>query len=298
MAMVVVTPSCAPDFARFRRLHAGVVRNSPADVEHVVIVPSCDVSLFAGMRSPRLSVRSEPEVLPAGFVPTTRLARLPHLPRGFRIAAINLHRPWPPVRGWILQQILKLAFVRELDADVALIIDSDVMVVRPLTEELFVRDGHVRHYRRPHGVIPEMERHMHWREIAADVLGLEGPSPDFADHVAGVVSWSPDVVRRMLVRVEEIAGRPWPTVISSRLDFSEFILYGEFLAALGSVPEKSFTSDTTLCHSRWDPSPLGRTEAAEFAGSMSPDDIAIHVQSNSGTTEEILDYIAAVVDPV
>ena len=142
-----------------------------------------------------------------------------------------------------------------------------------------------------------MKRHMRWREITAELLGLEGPSPDCADYVAGVVSWSPDVVRRMLTRVEEIAGRPWPAVISSQLDFSEFMLYGEFLAALGSASEKAFTSDTTLCHSRWDPSPLGRTEAAEFTASMSPGDIAIHVQSNSGTPEEILDYIAAVVDP-
>lgn len=295
MTMLVVTPSCAPDFSRFRRLHTSLTEHCPVDVRHCAIVPRCDVRMFSAIGSPRLTVLSEAEVLPPNIVPTTRLARLPLVPRGFRIAALNLTKPWPPVRGWILQQLLKLAFVRTLDVDVALIIDSDVMIVRDLTEDDFVHADVVRHYRLPYGITQTMERHITWRETAAKLLGLESPSIDAADYVAGIVSWSPAVVRRMLARIENVSSRPWESVIASQMDLSEFVLYGEFLAAFGTAAEKSFTSDRTLCHSRWDTSPLTLAAAERFVTSMAVDDVAIHVQSNSGTSEATLEYIAEAV---
>lgn len=295
MSLAIVTPSCAPDFTRFRRLHNSVLRHTGADVMHYTIVPPPDFEMFSSLASSRLTVLREPEVLPHTFLSAARLSRILHLPRGYRVAAVNLRHPWPPVRGWILQQILKLAFVSTLEADVALMIDSDVLLARELSEGAFIKDGSVRHYRLPQGLNPDMERHLRWRATAQRLLNVAAPSPDYADYIAGLVSWSPDVVRKMLGRVESELSRPWQTVVAAQLEFSEFILYGEYIAALGTPAEQAFESDQTLCHSRWDPSPLSMSAAEDFLATMPATDIAIHIQSNSETTEDVLAYIANAV---
>jgi hypothetical protein len=293
MTLAIVTPSYAPDFLRFRRLHESVVEHAPLDVMHYVLVPPPDVARFSSIQSPRLRVLRQPEVLPKQFVTTTRLSRIPHLPRGYRVGAVNLRRPWPPIRGWVLQQMVKLAFVSTLDADAALLIDSDVLLVRGFSEQTFRREGSVRHYRVPQAVHSGMTRHLSWRNTAARLLDLGKPSDDHADYNAGVVSWSPAIVRDLLARIEAVSSLPWATVIGSQLDVSEYFLYGEYLAALGTPAQKAFTSDQNLCHSCW--GNLTLAAADEFVESMPATDIAILVQSNSDTSESVLDHIAAKV---
>jgi len=293
MTLAIVTPSYAPDFLRFRRLHESVVQHAPPDVMHHVLVPPPDVGRFSSIDSPRLRVLRQPEVLPKQFVTTTRLSRIPHLPRGYRVGALNLRRPWPPIRGWVLQQMVKLAFVSTLDADVALLIDSDVLLVREFSEETFRREGSVRHYRVPHAVHSGMTRHLSWRQTAARLLDLGKPSDDHADYIAGVVSWSPAIVRELLARIEAVSSLPWATVIGSQVDVSEYFLYDEYLAAMGTPAQKAFTSDQNFCHSYW--GTLTLASADEFLESMPATDIAIWVQSNSDTSESVLDHIAAKV---
>ncbi|MHB1011074.1 MAG: DUF6492 family protein [Propionibacteriaceae bacterium] len=293
MTLAIVTPSYAPDFLRFRRLHESVVQHAPPDVTHHVLVPALDVNLFSSIDSSRLRVLRQSEVLPRHFLMTTRLSRVPRLPSRYRVGALNLRRPWPPIRGWVLQQIVKLAFVSTLDADVALLIDSDVLLVRGFSEETFRREGCVRHYRAPQAVHAGMTRHLNWRQTAARLLDLGKPSDDHADYNAGVVSWSPTIVRDLLARIEAVASLPWATAIGSQLDVSEYFLYGEYLAAMGTPAQKAFTSDQNLCHSYWDSLTLALAD--EFVESMPATDIAILVQSNSGTGESVLDHIAAKV---
>lgn len=290
MSLAIVTPSYAPDFLRFRRLHSSVMRHAPEGVLHHVLVPPPDVAMFSSITSDRLRVLRQPDVLPANFATTTRLGRIPGLPRGYRVAAVNLRRPWPPIRGWVLQQLVKLAFVSQLDVDVALMIDSDVLLVRGFTEDVFVRDGSVRHYRVPDAVHSGMPRHLGWRQVAARLLDIGEPSRDHADYNAGVVSWSPEVVRALVARIEAVAGRPWTTVVGSQLDVSEYFLYGEFVAALGTPEQKAFCSDRSLCYSRWDT--LRAEDANAFVEAMPAQDIALLVQSNSDTGEDVLDAIA------
>jgi len=294
MSLVVVTPSHAPDFAGFKDLHASVVRNTDATTRHIVVVPDEDVRLFSSVGGGRLVVRGYHSLLPREVRSTTRLARLPRLPRGFRIAAVNIRRPWPPLRGWILQQIVKMALVRELDDDVALLIDSDVLVARPLTESLFRRDTAVRLYRLPNGLNPEMTRHLAWRRTAHELLRPPSDDPQSADYITPFATWSPEVVRQCLSRVEEQSGMRWHGAVGSRLEFSEFILYGTFATTLAEVG-RTYASELNLCHSYWTPEPLTRSAAEAFLASMPAHALAVHVQSNSGTDEQVRRFIADAV---
>ena len=290
MTVAIVTPSHAPDFNRFRRLHESVVNNVSDDVMHYVLVPPPDYRTFSTIQSSQLTVLEQPDVLPRSFVTTTRFGRIPLLPRGYQVAAINLRKPWPPIRGWVLQQLVKLGFAAGLESDVAVMIDSDVILVRGFSSDTFVRDQSVRHYRVPHAVHSGMQRHLVWRYTASRLLRRDAPSADFADYNAGVISWSPRIVRNLLDRVEEVAQRPWATVLGAQLDVSEYFHNGEFVAALGSEKDRAFTSDQNLCHSYWETMTMERAKG--FVESMPADDVAILIQSNSDTSEDVLAYIA------
>ncbi len=294
MSLVVVTPSHAPDFAGFKDLHASVVRNTDAEIRHIVVVPDEDVQLFSSLGGGRLVVRGYRSLLPREVRSTTRLARLPRLPRGFRIAAVNVRRPWPPLRGWILQQMVKMALVRELDEDIALLIDSDVLVVRPLNESFFQRETAVRLYRLPYGLNPAMMRHLKWRSTAHELLRPPADDSQSADYITPFATWSPEVVRQCLERVEEQSGMRWYNAVGSRLEFSEFILYGTFATTL-AAPGRTFASELNLCHSYWTPEPLTRSAAEVFMASMPAHALAVHVQSNSGTDEQVRRFLADAV---
>jgi hypothetical protein len=290
MSLAVVTPSHAPDLASFRRLHASVLRWSDPGVRHIVAVPELDVPLFRTVGDQRLEVVGYRGLLPREFVQTTRLARLKGLPRGYRIGAVNSRRPWPPIRGWMLQQIVKLALVSRLDDDVALLIDSDVLAIAPLDETVFRRDGSVRLYRFPHGVDDSMTRHRRWLDESARLLGMPTSETDSPDYIAPFNSWSPTVVRAALDRVSEVSGMPWSRTIGASLDFSEFMLVGSYTSA--QHDGATFASDRSLCHSHWDPRPLDLADAQAFAETLEPDDLAIHIQSNSDTSEDVLRWVA------
>ena len=293
MSLAIVTTSHKPDFSSFARLHASVLEHTDPSTRHIVAVPAIDVPLFESIGTGRLTVVSERAALPPRFVPATRLARIPRLPRGFRIAALNTTRPWPPIRGWILQQMVKLAVVSELHDDVALVIDSDVLLVRPVEESTFrSSDGVVRLYRLPDGITADMRRHLAQRAKALALLGVAETELHSPDYIAGIVSWDPSLVRDMLGRIEATMGRRWQDCIGQCLDFSEFITYGTYVMMLAGPERRTFVDHRSLSHSHWGPTALTMDAAQRFVKTLPPDDLAIHVQSNTSTDEAVLRYIA------
>lgn len=292
MSLRVVTPSHAPDFPGFRRLHRSVIINTDPGVRHLVIVPDHDKALFASIDSTRLDVVGYRETLPRRFVSTVPLARIPGLPRGFRINAVNMARPWPPIRGWILQQVVKLAVTAESEEDVVILVDSDVFLIRPLTESTFRgADGAVRLYRSPKGIAPHMHRHVRWQQVSRALLQTPHPEADSPDYISAFASWDPAIVRGSLSRVQETTSRAWQDAISSQLEFSEFIFYGTYAMTLADASRRVNISEESLCRSHWDPRPLTRADLDAFITRISPRDVAVHIQSTSSTPEALLDEI-------
>lgn len=291
MTLAIVTPSHAPDFIGFSRLHASVLRNCASNVRHVVVVPDTDVSLFESLGSAQLTVVGYSAILPRRFVSTTPIARIPKLPRGFRVGAVNITRPWPPIRGWILQQLVKLVIVSQMTEDTVLLIDSDVVLIRRVDEGIFRKaDQVVRLFRRPGGITPDMTRHIRWQATARGLLGSPGES-DAPDYISAFSSWDPNLVRGCIEAVQARQRRGWQDTIASRLEFSEFLLYGNFVMTLADPRSRSFVSDESLCHSHWDRTPLTPKAVPAFVAGINSDDVAIHVQSNSGTADEVVELI-------
>ena len=65
---------------------------------------------------------------------------------------MNVRRPVPPLRGWIIQQLVKLAVADQISERVIVMADSDLVFIRPVTVATFAPGGRVRLYRMDDGV--------------------------------------------------------------------------------------------------------------------------------------------------
>ncbi len=270
--MVVLTPSFGPDFELCAELNRSVLAFSPDDVRHRIIVPERDVPVFRQLANDRTEIRTESEFLPRTFL------RAPWVN-----VTINLRRPFPPVRGWILQQVLKLAAAADVDADVVLLVDSDIEFVRPFSADTFVRDRIVRFYRLPDGVDDDLPRHVLWHKGARNLLGLPAAQPPMPDYVSSLLAWDPAIVRQLLSRVETTTGRRWVDAVASQLHFSEWTLYGVFVDNVLRGKATDFSAATPLCHALWDTVPLDADTVDAFVAGRADDDVAVMISAKTHT---------------
>jgi hypothetical protein len=273
-SFAVLTPSYAPDLGLCRELNRSVLTWTAPDVEHHLVVPRRDYDLFAPLGGARTRVWTIDELVPRGMLP---------LPRAN--AWLNVRRPYPPIRGWVMQQIVKFAAAAALDVDVLLLADSDVTFVRQVTEDTFRTAGQVRFYRRDDGVDEQMPRHVLWHNVARRLLGLPpaGPPP-LPDYICPMNPWDRQVVLALKDRIEAVTRRPWLDAVASQLHVSEFILYGVFvdevLGAPAAVP-------STLCHTYWGPEPLVAEAVPGFVEGLSPDDVAVMISAKTNTPPSV-----------
>jgi hypothetical protein len=277
--MSVFTKSFAPDFELCAALNRSVLENSLGTIHHYIFVPWSDLKLFGRLAGPRTHVRCEADLLPRTFL------RVP-----FSNIMINVSRPFPPVRGWIQQQVLKLAAIAASEDDAVLVVDSDVEFIRPFNAEMFVRDGKVRFFRGLNQIDKRLPRHMTWHRVARALLGLPPAEPPYPDYISSPLAWDPGIVRRMLARVAATTGRPWATAIAGQLDFSECVLYGVFVDSVMGAAD-SFVSDDSLCLVYWENTPLNLEGSARLIGGIRPTDIAAVIQSKSRTPKAVREAV-------
>lgn len=270
--LAVVTPSYAPDFDLCADLNRSVLALAPKQVHHHIIVAKRDRELFQRLAGPRTHIHLAAGYLPRSFAPIPGL--------NFRV---NLRRPYPPLRGWISQQLIKLAASARFDADAVLLVDSDIEFVRPFQPETYVRDGVVRFYRKPGAIDERLPRHVIWHHVARELLGLPPARPPFTDYICAPVAWSPSIVAAMVERVEAVTGRPWAEAIGARLHFSEATLYGVFVEHVLGAPATSFASDDMLCHNHYEEVPLDEPALDRFLRARGPEDVAVMISAKSGT---------------
>jgi hypothetical protein len=272
LQMVVVTPTYAPDLELFADLHSSVLRWFPANVRHVVVVTEPDLVPFQRFEGQRCTVVGVRDVLPRSVraLPLTKLW-------------LNLRRPVPPLRGWILQQLVKLAVAEQVPERVVVTADSDLVFIRPVTVSSLAPGGRVRLYRDDDGVDDSMSRHVRWHTVARDLLGLPAaPAPPLPDYVTALNSWDRDVVRRLLHRVEELTARRWLEAIGKELHFSECMLYGVYADEVEQAKDLEPTDDS-LCHAYWGNAPLTLDGATTWLSSVGPDDVAYMISAKSNT---------------
>lgn len=270
--LAILTPSYRPDLELCRDLNSSVLRFTPLDVQHYIIVPATDRSLFATLAGERTHIQDVQDYLPRSMV------KLPGLN-----AWLNLRRPSPPIRGWIAQQIIKLAAAASMATDVVVLVDSDVVLIRPLDADSYVVEGQLALFEVADGIDSSLPRHREWHATARRLLGLAPlTAATYPDYICCPCAWSPSLVRSMLNRIEFVSGTHWMTAIGQQLHFSEMILYGVYVREIaGSHATPS--SATMQCLNHYEETPLDEASLKSFLSSVSPHDRAVMISAKSGT---------------
>ncbi|MBN1172120.1 MAG: hypothetical protein JXA67_08090 [Micromonosporaceae bacterium] len=274
--LAVITPTFHADAELFVDLHRSVLEYTPPETVHHVFVPPTDLGIFGQYAGPRCRVWANSELMPRRYL---RLSGSNDY--------LNLTRPWPPVRGWVTQQAVKITAASQLAADIVLIVDSDVVLVRPIQADDFRAGGRPILHREEQGVTASMERHVIWHRVARELLGLgPSPQPPLPDYVAGFGFWQPSTVRALQERVAETTRRNWLDAFTSRLHISEFILYGVYVDEVVHAGNP-LPGDITKCYNTWQRTPLDHTSAMEFAEGLPQEAVAVMISAKSRTPADI-----------
>lgn len=274
----LLTLSYRGDYEVCSILCESVDRFVPNEIGHRLAVPRADLELFSHLATPRRQLVAEEDILPSWFrrlpMPSPRWRRFLRLPR----RNIYLTPFSMPVRGWIAQQIMKIAAAANSKADIVVHIDSDNAFIRPFSYELITQNGRVRLYRAPEPT--GHDDHVVWQQAAGRLLGL--PKKNFygGEYIDSLVVWRTEVVRGLIQRIEEVSGRPWIVALSRSPHFAEYVLYGVFANhVLGFEAAGLFPESRSLAHSRWSGGFDGEEAVQAFVDSVESHHLSCLIQS-------------------
>lgn len=106
------------------------------------------------------------------------------------------------VRGWILQQVIKLSADKLTDADGIVFVDSDVAFIRPFGTATFLRHNKLHLHREPDCMPHSDQRFQAWYDVAADLLGIARAPFRGESVIAGIFHWRRARLRELQSRIE------------------------------------------------------------------------------------------------
>ncbi len=266
MNYAIVTPSYGPDFERCRLLCRSMDRMVTGDYRHILVVDERDRDQFRALEGPRTEIRTVESALPWW------LRRPPFVRRWW------FSFKTPPVRNWVLQQLVKLSVSDFIDCDNYVFIDSDVVFIRPFQVEDFSANGCLRLFRVPGAA--RKPSHFPWHRVSAELLGL--PSTDYfgATYIGNLITWRREHLIALHKHIESVHRRPWLETVCRHWHLSEYILYGIFIEhVLGFENSTHNPVDLPLCHISWT-YPLESDEDLErFFSEVRSNHVAVMVSS-------------------
>ena len=273
----ILTCSMARDVELFGLLARSVDDFVAPDIRHDVVVPGADLQAFRRFETPQRQIIAQEDVLPF------RTFRVP----GPIQRAVGSRRPiyvdkrLKTVRGWVLQQLLKIEMSRRADAIMILHMDSDVFFIRPFATDRCFTDGRPAYFRVEDAALSA--EHQAWTQSARAVLGFDVTSLADRHYVENCIPWSCDIVRKMTARIESVNGAEWYNVLRGLPSLSEYFIYGQFVDN-GGYEEQLAGSDRSFCLSYWPQTDGQRFSVDEQSRRLEPDHVAMAIQSTEALT--------------
>jgi hypothetical protein len=273
-ASAMVTASYAPDFERCRLLCETADRHVTGLSHHYILVEGSDVALFRQLETKSRTVIDERDLLPSWLHAVSDPLSL------FR-RRIWLSRKTMPLRGWHVQQLRRIAIAAKASESVLVYCDSDVVFLKPFDCSAFRSEGRLRLFRRD-DALPGTGEHAAWSRNAGAALGIAHPAVSPHDYISTLIAWGKRDVQAMCTHIERQHGRHWVEVVGSSRKFSECMIYGRFVdEVLGGTGH--FHASDEFCRVHWTGSPMTDDEFRRFVDGMSPQQVAIGMQSFIGT---------------
>jgi Family of unknown function (DUF6492) len=264
-SLAFVTPSYPPDLERCELLVQSLDRFGPT-FNHYIIVDRADMAAFAHLASARTILIEAESVIDRRFI------RIPWKGSSwYNWRAL-------PMRGWISQQVYKLAAIKVVPEDILVMTDSDTTFIRPFTVNNFMIDGKTGLLDVDYcaGKVPV------WSEVATKLLGLP-KVPNLRGHVGNLIAWRREHVAALHAHVERTTGLPWQIAIARQGTFSEYILYGIFVReVLGYGASLHAPSTRALVKQPWDHDLTSPEGLKTYIHDLEPDNIAVMIHSKDG----------------
>lgn len=271
----LLTMSFAGDFDLCRMLVDSRRRMAPG-VLHRIVVPAADVAMFSDLQDDCTEVVSSAEYLPPG------VRRLPRAPRHLRSAVPKLRRDafryrGRLVRGWLMQQVLKLSASQAMPTEMVMHCDSDVFFLRaPEVDDYWIQ-GRPRLYSEPGAGQDRM--HRKWHATAAVLLGMGDTRYFGEDWIGALIPWHRKSVQELLAVVADVSGVPWYRAVLGHHDLSEYILYGAFAQHSGRCSVQHWPDPQELAVQVWNEPLATEQQKSELVGRVSAAHLGGLIQS-------------------
>ncbi len=263
MDFTLITPTYLPDLSRVELLVESVQRCCPG-LAHHLIVDHRDLAHFRHLRDRATIITSE-DLLPWW------IHRFP----GRRSVWLSLRSR--PSRGWIVQQVLKIAAASQVAADISIFCDSDVAFVRKFDPTIEVSQQGTIGLLDVEFVNDDVQD---WTVVAHTLLGVDDVDLSPRGHVGNLIFWRQSNVLAMIARIQQVNGVDWRTALMRLPTFSEYVLYGAHTRAiLGYERSGHHPSTLPLVKASWG---LDLEEASaldDFFTVLDPATVAIMIHS-------------------
>ena len=271
----IITPSYAPDYERCKLLNHSIKKFSTDPVNHHIIIDQRDYNLFYQLKSETTHIITKESILPWW------IKRVPFSKKlWFSFKTL-------PLRGWLVQQIIKIASSLYINEDVSVFIDSDVVFVRPFKlEDLLISNGKVRLFRDVEGNDMQKQWHLKWHKSASQILGLSNVNMIIPDYIDQIVSWRKDRVIQLCQHIESVSGLSWIETLCNFWNLSEYVLYGIFIERILQEKSGHNFENNHICHNYWFNKALPPKELESFINAIEPDQVAIMISAKSNMTVE------------
>ncbi len=269
MEVSLITPSYAPDFERCKLLCQSIDRYVCDYRKHVIIVDKADYNLFKTLKNDKTDIIIKESILPSWLI------KIPFSKKWW------LNLKGLPVRGWILQQIVKLSVHEFVDSDAYIFADSDVTFIRPFKASSIIKEDKVRLCSMPRKTDDYTDkRKQAWHEHAAQLSGLQNTGQLTQDYISQLVCWRRDTLQKLTQQIEKHSKKPWKQVLTNTLDFSEYILYGIFAEHVMAEESGHFKDEHELCYCSWHQPISDIDELSHFLANIPQNYNSVLIQSN------------------
>lgn len=273
--LAFVTKSYAPDRERCELLCRSIELLAPG-TSHWIIVDSRDRAVFRGLENAYTRIVTTEELLPR----RVRRIDLPAIGAGRNVwVGARL----PPMRGWLVQQLAKLAVTLIAPEDMLVHADSDIVLIRRFRSAMLEDDtGALRLYRVPSAIHEGLPTHVHWHRTAEQLLGLPARALPLPDYIGGLIPWRRETAVSLLEHIEARSGRDWVRTLARSRDLSEYILFGRYVEDVLGSSSAQRPSDVSLCHCYWGSQPMTNAELETFVRDAGPEELAVMVSAKAG----------------
>ena len=274
--VALLTPTYARDLELCTLLCESVDRHVKSFSKHYLLVPDCDLPLFAHLASERRVIIPASAYLPDWLRPLPRIIQRKRRQFWWSLRA-------KPVSGWHVQQFLKIAATISLPHQRYCILDSDVVFFRDIDLSRFEYPNAIPLLTMTNVVTADQPRHSRWLGTSHQLLGLPTPPFPATDFIGHIIFWDQQTTRALVSRIEAVTGLDWIDALCKTREFSEYMLYGYFVQNDPASAPSHTAVPTTPCVSYWDQPTLSKSELNQLLLNADKHDVAFSIASFSGT---------------